>query len=526
VNDLSRIRALLAMLAALTAGLLVTGCGSSSSGSSAAAGGKPVRGGNLVFAMYQEPQNIDPFSSQDNESVSVWTSWWEYLLRPTPSGSGFQPQLAKSWDVSADQKTYTFHLRPGVKFSNGLPLTADDVTFSLNKAFSTSTSQLSYLNAKIASMTAPDPETVVIKFKKPWPYLLGDVSGFGATIMPKQTVESEGYQAYLHHPIGTGPFVFDHWAHGSEIVVKRNPTYWQAGKPYLNSITWRVIPSDPTRVTAVEGNQADIAEVPPRNQLATLEKQPGLQVLTFPSSRSDAIIVNVTKPPLSNQSVRQALSLAIDRNAVLQAALFGNGATSKSFIVPPPAITFQNPSLNLYPYDQTKAKQLLADAGVGNFSVDLEVTQGVDQAGIAQVVKSDLAQVGVNVNIVTKDPTTWVDDLVKQHFQLITSYWSSLVPDPTAQVLYTMDPSFCCNSFNSGWNSPQGIAAARAATSATGSRQHLQTLYDTAQKVEAEGMNTIPLYESKTNFLLRDSVHNFVSTPYGVYYLEQIWMDQ
>ena len=210
--------------------------------------------------------------------------------------------------MSPDNKTYTFKIRQGVKFSNGTAMTTADVLFSLHRAFTDSNSQIAFVGQKLASMSAPDPQTVVIKFKQPWPYLLADLSGFNAAILPQALIKREGYAAFLKHPVGTGPCMWSSSSPGVSITAARNPYYWEKGRPYLNSITFHVGRGDTARATAVVGGQATLAENPPLNQLASLKANPAVKTYVFPSTLVELVPLNVTKPPLNNEKVRHGPS--------------------------------------------------------------------------------------------------------------------------------------------------------------------------------------------------------------------------
>src|SRR5215831_16698956 len=138
-----------------------SGAGSSGQGNPSAA---PQRGGTLTFAIDSYPQDMNPYSpTADNISIAVFGAWWEFLVRPTQNGTGYQPRLASSYTISPDNRIYTFNLRQGVRFSDGTPMTSADVLFSLHRAFTDPNSQIAFVGQKIASMTAPSAHTVVIK---------------------------------------------------------------------------------------------------------------------------------------------------------------------------------------------------------------------------------------------------------------------------------------------------------------------------------------------------------------------------
>ncbi|MGN6380180.1 MAG: ABC transporter substrate-binding protein, partial [Gaiellales bacterium] len=243
-RDRSRRRApALALVAGLTMMVMAAaGCGSSSSssnGGSTASAGKPVYGGNLIIARSADSQSMDATTVFDNESIWIFEQIYQMLYTVSPNGKGVVPQLATSYTLSPDKKTYTFTLRKGVKFSNGKPMTSADVVFSIDQARKASQGW-GYIDGAIASVTADGPDKVIIKTKYPWAPLLADIALFSNGIVPNN-YGGESKAAFYQHPIGTGPFKWDYWHKGSALKLVKNPLYWEKGKPYLNSVTWTYV---------------------------------------------------------------------------------------------------------------------------------------------------------------------------------------------------------------------------------------------------------------------------------------------
>src|SRR5712691_749498 len=218
------------------------------------------RGGDLIIARTADSQTMDKTQMFDNESIWIVTNLYEMLYEAAPDGKSLVPWLATGYDLSSDQLTWTFHLRPGVKFHNGAPLTAADVKFSLDDARSKD-SAWGFIDAAIDQITAPTASTVVIHTKYPWAPLLADLALFGNGIIPKDYAGQTKEQFY-QHPIGTGPFKWDHWTKGQELKLVKTPDYWQKGKPYLDSVTWTNVPDDNTRILQLKGGQAGVDEFP------------------------------------------------------------------------------------------------------------------------------------------------------------------------------------------------------------------------------------------------------------------------
>ena len=299
-------------LIAVSALAALAGCGGSSgssSGTAAAASGAPTQGGDLVIARTADSQSMNNTTVFDNESIWIFEQIFQTLYTVTPNGKGVQPMLATSYTVSADKKTYTFTLRPGVKFSTGQPMTSADVKFSIDQA-SAAAKGWGYINTAIKSVEAPTPSTVVVNLKYPWAPLLADLSLFSNGIVPANYGGKSETQFY-NAPVGTGPFKWDYWHKGSALKLVRNPNYWQKGKPYLNSVTWTDVPSDNTRELQLKGGQAQVDEFPAWSTVGSLKTTPSVTMNLFNSTRTDYLAFNETVKPFQDVHVRRAISLAI-----------------------------------------------------------------------------------------------------------------------------------------------------------------------------------------------------------------------
>lgn len=508
------------VLAALTLGAC-SSYGTSSGGGETPARA-PQRGGTLIFDIDTYPQDMNPYSPlADSISLAVFGAWWEFLVRPSQNGTSYQPRLASSYAISPDNRTYTFRLRQGVRFSDGTPLTSADVLFSLRRAFTDPNSQIAFVGPKIASMTAPDAHTVVIKLKRPWPYLLADLSGFNAAILPKQLIMREGYAAFLRHPVGTGPFMWSSASPGASITVVRNPYYWQKGRPYLNSIIFNVVPDESARASAVLGGQATLAEDPPLNQLAGLKSNPSVKVYAFPSAWVELVDLNVKKAPLGNQDVREAISLAIDRASIVRAGLFGYGTPATTFLVGPPAQTFQDTALNLYPFNLAKVRQLLMKSGVPlPIHLQFGVSQGLAQQAISTIMQADLAKIGIDLNVLQRDFVSNDDAIEAGNYTMASSYWANYIGDPSVQPLFWMDPSFCCQANFTRFNDPAAIGLAHRAVNAP-TAAAARPLFDQVQRSVAQTAHSIPLYFPEFTYLASPKLLGFEADPYDTYPFEQ-----
>ena len=512
------------ILVAASALAVLAACGSSgSSSSSGSSGGKPVSGGNLVIARTADSQSMNNTTVFDNESIWVFEQIFQTLYTVTPNGKGVTPELATSYKVSADKKTYTFTLRKGVKFSNGTPMTSADVVFSIDQAKAASQGW-GYIDTAIKSVSAPDAGTVVITLKYPWAPLLADLSLFSNGIVPKNyggKTETQFYNA----PMGTGPFKWAYWHKGSALKLVKNTNYWQPGKPYLNSVTWTDTPSDNTRELQLKGGQAQIDEFPAWSTVAALKSTQNVALHLFPSTRTDYLDINEKVKPLQDVHVRRAISLAINRQALVKAVLFGNGKPANSLF--PPQVPYYQAATQGLQYNLSQAKAEMAKSSVpSGFSTTILVDSGnSDQVTVATILQSELKPLGIKLKIQQLDPNTVNTNQQALKYDLTLTYWTMDIPDPDELATFGVDPTAGSKSFFTAYNNATVVKDVPAAEQ-TLSTSERQTLYNTIQSDAAADVFMGFLYYSPYAYATTTSVHGFDVTPLGNYHLENVWLSK
>ena len=512
------------VLAAASALAVLAACGSSGSSSSpGTAGGAPVHGGNLVIARSQDSQSMNNTTVFDNESIWVFEQIFQPLFTVTPNGKGVMPWLATGYKVSSDKKTYTFTLRQGVKFSTGKPMTSADVKFSLDQARAAAQGW-GYIDTAIKSVAAPSPSTVVVTLKYPWAPLLADLSLFSNAIVPAGYGGKSETQFYTA-PVGTGPFKWDYWHKGSALKLLRNPYYWQKGKPYLNSVTWTDVPSDNTRQLQLKGGQAQVDEFPAWSTVASLKSTPNVAMHLFNSTRTDYLAFNEKVKPLQDVHVRRAISLAINRSALVKAVLFGNGKPANSLF--PPQVPYYTAATQGLQYNLAAAKAEMAKSSVPHgFSTTILVPAGFsDDATIASIVQSELKPLGIKLNIQQLDPNTVSTDQQSLKYDMTLTYWTMDIPDPDELATFAVDPAAGSKSFFTAYDNPTVVKDIHLAeqTLATSARQ---SLYNTVQSQSAADAFMAFLYYSPYAYATTSSVHGFYVTPLGNYHLENVWLSK
>src|SRR5579875_833895 len=320
----------------------------------------PKRGGTLRLGNTADVVSFEPYAVSDN--VSIWTMLliYDQLTRPTTDGLSLQPGLAKSWDISKDGKTYTFHLRTDVKFHDGTPLTAADVKFCVERAAFAKNTQWAFILAALKGMEVVDTHTIRAHLKQPHSPFLSDMALFATSIYPAKLYHQLGNKLW-NHPIGTGPFKFQSWKRGSQVNLVRNPHFWRnPNQPYVNAFQNLVVPDANTRVLQVQSGELDIALFVPPAQAKTLQHSSSVTVHVDNFMDSHFVTLNVTKKPLNDVRVRQALNYAIDKDAIVSKILFGFGTPSGQAL---PKMRGADPNVKPYPYNPAKAKSLLKAAG-------------------------------------------------------------------------------------------------------------------------------------------------------------------
>jgi peptide/nickel transport system substrate-binding protein len=287
----------------------------------------------VVIARAEDTSTLDPAAAVTPADIAPVYELYDTLYRLSDDGKTIEPMLATAEPTqSANGKKWTITLRSGVTFSDGTPLTSADVKYSLDRSRN-SKGAFAFLLSPISAIATPDAQTVEITTAGGSATLVAGLSSWVAAILPKD-LEGKGAQAFFEHPIGSGPFVFDTWNRSQFLRLHKNPTYWQAGQPSLDSVQWTTVPDGNTRVSQVQGGQAQIAGDIPFSQVPTLKSSSGVTAGTFPANYTSMLIFNQKFAPFADEHVRRAIAQAVDKTAIVNSALFGAGSVACSLVPP------------------------------------------------------------------------------------------------------------------------------------------------------------------------------------------------
>ena len=365
---------------------------------------------DLVIAVDADVDTLHPTDFSTTVELNILDQIYDTLMYMNPDGTEDpEPRIAESYENSEDGLDYTFHLRDGVTFHDGTPVTVDDVVFSLElyKESEYQGSQISMMS----SVEAVDESTVVCHLDSPYaPFLQGILSPF---ICSKDYYE-EDPDAFVTSPIGSGPYKFVSRSTGSNVILTANEDYYR-GAPAIKDITFEVIPDVATKAIALQTGEVSFAEVD-SSVLSQLEANPAISIDEVSTSGFAYISMNTEKEPFSDPRVRQAINYAVDRENLVQVCYDGK-AEVNSNICAKHRFGYSDDQIQ-YTYDPEKAKELLAEAGITTPYNLGELLVAEKYSNLATVIQNDLKAVGLEVTISVKEFNAYISDLTSGNYDI------------------------------------------------------------------------------------------------------------
>jgi peptide/nickel transport system substrate-binding protein len=487
-------------LAAISMGLLLA------ASASAAETAAIKDGGDLRAALTGEPDVLDPATSSIYTGAQVYEGIFSTLIDMDATGK-FVPDLATKW-AQTNPTTWTFNLVPNATFQNGEKFTSADVKYTFERILNPKTaSGYAGLYSQIESIDATDPATAVFHLKSPFGPFLTNLATNGE-IVNQKAIES-GDPA--RNPVGTGPFAFVEWVQGDHITLKKNPTYFKAGLPHLDSVTFKFLPVDQSRIDSLSAGELDWADAVPLQQVPTLKKDPRFTYVTSPvAGIPDFLALNTKKPPFNNAKVRQAIALAINRSDIRDVAYLGTGELGLEEV--PTGSSWYDPSgiFGTTP-DIAKAKQLLADAGFPNgLTVEyLGLSQYPELLKTGQVVRDELKQIGIDMTIKAVDVSVWYDAFVAGNFQITSAYQERTI-DPDNFYSLVIKSGGPINT--TGYSNP-AVDALIEKAAASGNDAERKDLYKQIRTTTSSDAPLVFTHYETLNYLMNKNVTGSTITP-------------
>ncbi len=413
----------------------------------AAVAQEPTRGGEAIIVFKDDFDSMDPAIGYTVQSWTPIKAVFDGLMDYKPGTSELVPDLAESYEVSADGKTYTFKLRQGVKFHNGREMKAADVKYSIERVCKADTQSpgagyftgipgcqdmLDGKATEISGITTPDDYTVVFQLVEPNATMLHVFALNFSFVVPKEVAEEFG-QDFTHHAVGTGAYKMTEYSPGQQIVLERNPDWNKDGRPYIDKYTLQFGLEPTVGVLRVQKNEADtLGEIFPPAKYLEVSQDASLKdrFVTSGQLNTNYMTMNFNIKPFDDLRVRRAINMAVNKQRLVQ--VLNNRGTVTGQVLPP-AMAGYDPNYQGYPYDPEKAKALLAEAGLGDgFATELYF-QNVDPwPRMAQSIQQDLAAVGIKAELKGLDLAAFIGTASKPDVPPMTlTEWYADFPDPS-----------------------------------------------------------------------------------------------
>ena len=507
----------------------------------------PKRGGTLRLALPADVASLDPALAFDGISEPFLMLLYQGLVQ-YDDGLKVVPNLATDWTLSSDRRTYTFHLRPGVRFSNGREVVAADFVYTLERNLDPKTAGLTegyfegIAGAKdfragktphVRGLQAPDNHTLVIELEAPDPTFLYILTLPGALVVPHETIEQLG-AGFASHPVGSGPYRLTRWRRGVEMRFERNPLFTQADRQYLDAIDVMEGGDSALHLMMFERGELDIADITqepgiPVPDYLRIERSPRWHDLleSISAASSWFLVLNTEIKPFDDLKVRQAMNYAIDRDKIVR--LLHGTVVPVNGLLPPPMPGF-NPNLMGYPYDPAKARQLLAESGhPDGFTCKLWLEAGNPVLEpTASAIQYDLAQVGIKAQLEQVSLPAYLDSSGRRRtMQCGLNGWSQDYPDPSDFLDTLFNGNYitdegCQNT--SFYNNPKVNALLASAATCNDPDQRLH-IFQQAEQTVVTDAPLVPLYCLRVFALHQAYVHGVHLHPVLYFRFERMWKD-
>ena len=477
----------------------------------------PRAGGTLTAAIQTDLPNVDAHFNSPAAYDALWVAFDRLIyldnkLQP-------QPMLAESWDVTPDYKRVTFHLRKGVQFTTGRELTSDDVKYNLLRVRDPKVGAGGWVAfSNWWTIDTPDKYTITLSSDTSRPLVFDNLETFN--IIDQVTAEGPNAKSQV---AGTGPFMLKEWVQGDHITLVKNPNYWQSGRPYLDTIEYKILRDAQTMVAQFEAGTLDMVLNPPLREIGRLKTDPKYQAVTNPNTgRYYTAGWNVGNSPLNNKLVRQALNYAMNRQRFVDTILLG---LSRPITLPwiPGSPAYQDDKANFFKFDLAKAKSLLSEAGVGPFTLEYLISPNFPElSDFGQIYQADLATIGVTATIKQADSAAFFDAINNRTYSgmyAITTARANLAPGITILSTQGFNP----DQNNEGFSSEAYRQLAQAIATETDPQKQKQ-LYSQLNDLLLDEAFAVAIASASPRMLLKSNVQGLDYTMHEGFVWTNVWL--
>ena len=489
---------------------------------------EPKQGGVIRIARLSESDSLDPHKSSLLAAHEIMTQIFDPLIQLDGEGTVY-PFLAESWEFTNDNKTLTFTLKDGITFHDGSPFNAQTVAWTVERHLNPETaSPTSWMLGPVERVEVIDDLTVAYHYTDAFvPLWVGLSYSYGAPLS-QSAVEAAGDE-FGRNPVGTGPFKFVSWEPDQGITLEANQdrTWGSAfhsheGPPYLDGAQYIIYPEDATRIAALQSGDVDMtagSDAVPIDQLGRLENTAGLKVVTAPAAGVNYTYINTSLPPLDDVRVRQAINYAVDKEKLIQLVLGGNAEVSRTPVGSAFASVYTD-EVTHYDYDLEKAQELMAEAGQADgFDLTYYLLDGDIFRRIGEVVKEDLAQININVELQSLPVAEMVAKGGEADAGMYYFWYTYSDADIVYQLLKSGEAFAWSYAENEELN--QLIAEQRLEFDL----DERAALYARIQQIAVDEAYWLFLYETKYATAMQENVQGVWFDLVGFNHLQDIWLD-
>lgn len=491
-------------LAVAFLGISLSGCGSKASNNATKASD------TLIYAQGAEPRGLDPALVDDGESAKVMSNIYEGLLKYNKDSTKVEPSLAKSWDVSPDGLTYTFHLQEGVKFQDGTDFNAEAVKFNIDRQLPAQVTEdmayASFVYGSVKNVEVVDKNTVKINLTSPSTPLLNNLAMIMAAPMVSPKALKDNNNNVNQAPCGTGPYKFVKWDKDQNIVLVRNEEYW-GPKALTKNVIFKFIKDNSARVVALNNGEADMID----GIDATVIKQitdAGDKIFQAPGMNINYMAYNTSRAPFNNQKLRAAISQSINVSEMAKSLYQGYSETATSIL--PTFMEGYDQSISQVAYDPTAAAKTLKAAGLTSVHMITYTNPRPYNSATGQVlaesVQGYLSKVGVKVTLDSYDWTTYKEKLKAGDYDIAFYGWigDNGDPDNFMNLLSSEDQTMNISLYN---NPEFKSLIAKGLTTPTGAERN--AIYTQLEKIAAADAVWLPISHAQTLCAYKPNIKNF-----------------
>lgn len=451
--------------------------------------GGPVAAEKIRIGSPYATSTLDPMRSANAGSIETFGQLYSRLLRIDETGA-LAPGLAESWDVTEGGKVVTLKLRDA-KFSNGDPITADDVVFSLVRIRDTPDSAYPAPMQQLDKAEAVDAKTVKLTLKHPFAPFLGNLEVFNVGIVSKKDVEARGDKAFTENVVTSGPYMVEKWVPNDRLILAPNPNYWRTGYPKNDGAELIEIGDSNTRVSMMLSGELDAAREIPWSQVAELQSKENISMPMEPSTVIYTVLMNQAKAPFDNIKFRQAAAMALDTTAISKAVTFGNAPPANSTL--PKALKFYDPNLKLNGFDLAAAKAAIAESGYDGREISIMIADAPEAQQQAVLMQALWGQIGIKSKIEKTDAGTFWTRLTGGDYDVTPTWWYNETTDPDLAVRWAVCGTCGNKSYYTGYDNPKVDALVEAGATELDETKRGQ-IYAEIQQITTAEVANIPLY--------------------------------